>query len=327
MIKNKSGYWLQVAFVACVLGMVLSLQVSASAQKSDSGGYILKAGDTIHLSVPGHPNRDLDLTLDSIGQVSLPQIGDAQVGGLTVEQAETILRQRLRLVDPTLDSVNLSLVRGVDGGLGVHVLGEVAHTGEFSFITPPSLFELLRAAGGPGARANMAAARVVRMVEGKTSVTMLDLSGLMMGKNIPEFDLENGDTVIIPALVEGIAGMPGVVGVKVFGGVGVPMVVPMEEPKLLLDVLMLAGTPAVNADIEKIFLVHQVGETFKSSQINLKSFMEEGQTAGNPMVYPGDSIQVSYEEVGWLRRSWTLLLMSLASIATILLAYDRLYND
>lgn len=327
MIRNREFSWNKVAIAVCVLAMVAAAQGTSLAQTSGSGSVLLKAGDTIHISVPGHPDRDLDLTLDSAGQVSLPQIGDAQLGGLNVEQAERILRQRLRLVDPSLDSVNVSLIKGPDGGVGIHVLGEVAHTGEFSFITPPSLFDLIRSAGGTSARSNMAAARVVRIVDGKTTVFPLDLSGLMEGVNIPDFELEAGDTMIIPALVEGIASMPGVVGVKVFGGVGVPMVVPMDEPKLLLDVLMLAGTPIVGSDISKIFLVHQVGDTYKSSQINLKLFLEEGLKAGNPMVYPGDAVQVSYERPSWLRTNFTYFIVSLASIATIMLAYDRLYND
>jgi protein involved in polysaccharide export with SLBB domain len=324
MMGNIKEFGPRMALVFCVFGLLLAGQGVVMAQNAGSPGYLLKAGDTIHLSVPGHPDRDLNVTLDSSGQVSLPQIGGAQVGGLTVEQAERILRQRLRLVDPSLDSVSLSLVTGPGGGLGIHVLGEVAHSGEFSFMAEPSLFDLIRAAGGPTARANMLGARVVRVVDGETTVYPLDLSGLMAGENIPDFDLLAGDTMIIPALVEGVASMPGVTGVKVFGGVGVPMVVPMDEAKPLLDVLMMAGTPTADADLEKIFLVHQVGNTYKSSQINLKLFLEEGVTAGNPMVYPGDTLQVSYDRPGWIRRNVPFFLGSLAAIVTIWVGYDRI---
>jgi protein involved in polysaccharide export with SLBB domain len=189
------------------------------------------------------------------------------------------------------------------------------------------MWDVLRAAGGPTEAANLGQARVVRERAGGTEVHPLDLSDIMTGGTVAEFELRTGDTLVIPAVLEGVSSVASTAGVQVFGGVDVPTVVPIKEPTPLLDVLMQAGSPAENAKLDEIYWVHASGDEINSRRINMKLFMEEGNPLGNPLIYPGDAVQVTYREEGWVRRSLPLILSTITAVATLYLAYDRVQEN
>lgn len=307
-----------------LLSIALLMPLQGLAQTGgQTDAYRLVNGDEVQLSVPGRPDLTLNLTVDGNGQVPIPQIGDVALVGLTVAEAELVLRQRLRLFDPSVDSVRLTMA-SQGTGVRIFVIGEVSRSGEYPFSAPPSLWDVLRSAGGPGERANLNQVRVVRESPTGTTVTELDLSGILAGGTVPEFELRSGDTLVIPATLEGVSTLAGSAGVQVFGGVMVPTVVPIKEPTALMDVIMLAGSPSLDSTLNKIWWVHRSGEEITSRQINLRSFLEEGNPMGNPLIYPGDTIEVKYHRPNWVQRNLPLIMSTLTAMATLYLAYDRI---
>ena len=287
---------------------------------------VVSPGDVLSLSVPGHPEFELDLNVNNTGAVQIPNIGEIPVGGLTVTEATQVVRQRLRLFDPTINDISLSLGRA--GGIQIHVIGSVEHPGAYSFASQPSLWDLLRAAGGAGENADLRAARIVRETRDGTDVQTVDLSQVLAGGTSPSTDLLDGDTLVVPTLEDGLISVPAANGVQVFGSVALPTVVPVTAPTPMMDVLMLAGAPTQDADLEEIWWIHRTGEReYLSTQINLKTFLEMGDPRGNPLIYPGDSLQVTYSEPSWLADNLPLILGMLATTATVFLAYDRIYGD
>lgn len=168
---------------------------------------------------------------------------------------------------------------------------------------------------------------MIREVDGRPEVHPVNLSGLMEGQGGPPFQMQDGDTLVIPALLEGIPSTDAGAGVKVFGSVKVPTIVPIEEGTPLMDVLMLAGAPNQDAEISKINWIHNDGVRTQATVVDLKQYLLTGDEAGNPLIYPGDTVNVEFYKPGWVRANVPFILVSLASIATILLAYDRLYNE
>lgn len=312
------------ASLLLLLALLMPVQGLAQAT-ANSGTYRLVNGDQIQLSVPGRPDLTLSLSVDGNGRVPIPQIGDVALAGLTVPEAELVLRQRLRLVDPSLDSVQLTLA-SQGTAVRIYVIGEVGSSGEYSFSTPPTLWDVLRSAGGPTDSSNLNQARVVRETVSGTQVEELDLSGILTGGDIPQYELRSGDTLVIPAVLEGIATTASTAGVQVFGGVMVPTVVPIKEPTPLLDVIMLAGSPSENSKLHEIYWVHRSGDEITSRKVNMKTFIEEGNPTGNPLIYPGDAVEVRYFRDNWLQRNLPLILSTITAITTLYLAYDRSYN-
>lgn len=313
------------ASLLLVLALMMPLEGLAQVAAQPET-YRLVNGDQVQLSVPGRPDLALNLTIDGSGRVPIPQVGDVALAGLTVAEAELVLRQRLRLFDPSLDSVRLT-VASQGTSVRIYVIGAVGRTGELSFNNQPSLWDVLRAAGGPSEAANLGQARVVRETASGTQVHDLDLSGIMTGGEVPGFELRNGDTLVVPAVLEGVSTVASNAGVQVFGGVVVPTVVPIKEPTPLLDVIMQAGSPSQDSLLDEIWWVHRSGEEIASRKVNLKLFLQEGNPLGNPLVYPGDAIEVKYQRPNWAQRNLPLILGTISSIATLYLAYDRIQND
>ncbi len=295
-------------------------------QDMDSSDMVLQAGDTIKLSVPGRPDLAAELVLDSAGRANLPQVGDVPLAGMSVAEATLFIKQKMRLFYPDdLDTLHLEVHRS--GTAKIYVMGAVSRPGVQIFEEVPSLWDVLRSAGGPAANADLRLARIIREEDGIPRVHSLDLAGVMEGRTIPAFVMRNGDTLVIPTLLEGTSGVPPTQGVKVFGGVEVPTIVPIEDPTPMIDVLMLAGAPNEKANIKVVWWVHDDGGKPVSTLVNLEDYLQEGNLRGNPQVYPGDTIHVKYDKSGWY---WTYVprfLVMMASIITIAIGYDRLVND
>ncbi len=287
---------------------------------------ILQAGDTIKLSVPGRPDLAAELVLDPAGRANIPQVGEVPLAGMSVSEATLFIKQKLRLFYPDdLDTLHLEVRRS--GATKIYVMGAVSRPGVQLFEELPSLWDVIRSAGGPAANADLRLARIIREEDGIPKVHSIDLAGVMEGRTIPVFVMRNGDTLIIPTLLEGTSGVPPTEGVKVFGGVEVPTIVPIEDPMPMLDVLMLAGAPNETADIKVVWWVHEDGGKAMSTLVNLEDYLQKGDPLGNPQVYPGDTLHVKYDRLGWFWTYVPRVLIALASFITILIGYDRLVND
>ena len=310
--------WL--ALIAFMLNPVLVL-----AQAGAGSAATLKPGDTIRVTVPGRPELDREVTLDATGHAAVEPVGKVLLSGLSSADATLLLKQKLRLFYPTLDVLHID-VDGV-GAVRIYVLGSVSKKGVLNFETPPTLWDVVRAIGGPADTANLRDARVIREVDGKPEVHPVNLAGMMEGQSVPAFLLQDGDTLVIPALAEGIPAGDIQAGVKVFGSVGVPTIVPLEEGTPLMDVLMLAGAPTESAALQKINWIHKDGLRTRATLVDLQQFLLTGDAAGNPLIYPGDTVNVEFRRPGWVRENMPFTLASLAAVGTIWLAYDNITRD
>jgi len=286
---------------------------------------ILQTGDTVILSVPGRPDLAAELVIDSAGLANIPEVGEVPLAGMTIPEATLFIKQKLRLFYPNLDILHLRVNNG--GTTKIYVMGGVSRPGVQLFDDLPSLWDVLRSAGGPLPDADLRLARIIREENGIPTVHSLDLAGIMDGRTFPTFMLRNGDTLIIPTLLEGTSGVPPTEGVKVFGGVEVPTIVPIEEPMPMLDVLMLAGAPNEDGDIKVVWWVHEGGGKAVSTLVNLEDYLQRADPRGNPQVYPGDTVHVKYDKTGWFWTYVPRVLVMMASIITIAIGYDRLVND
>ncbi len=285
----------------------------------------LSNGDEITMTVPGRPDLDQVLLLDASGRVSVTEVGDIHLNGLTIGEAVQIVRNRLRVFYADLDVVEIELRSSTR--VTLFAIGEVRQVGEQEFAALPSLWDLLLAAGGPTEGADLEAARIVRETATGTSVIHIDISGMYEDGGPSEIDLQDGDTLVIPPVREGLAPAPDADGVSVFGGVGVPTIVEVDEPTHLMDVLMLAGAPLTDADLTTVWWVHHEDQRYSSTLVDVRRFLEAGDPRGNPVIYPGDTIEVRVERPGWITRNLPLILGTLATAATVALAYDRLSGE
>lgn len=308
-----------------LLVVMLVLAAGAAAAQTNGAGGIgggpIRAGDVLQMAVPGRPDLDRSLTVDAAGNVDIPQVGEVRLTGLTVGEAAVLLKQRLRLIVPTLDTVELARVESAT--MRIYVLGHVRTPGTIDFPGRPSLWDVVRAAGGPMPTADLRAARVIREENGRPGTLPVDLSGMLEGGEFPTLELRDGDTLVLPGLAPGVSGVPSGEGVKVFGAVGAPSIVAVTGPTPLMDVLMLAGAPTQEANMSRVYWVHAADGAEQARQVDVRSFLRRGNPAGNPLVYPGDTVQVVPSRPGKLSSALTFLLASAVTISTVYLAVQQ----
>ncbi|MCB1182033.1 SLBB domain-containing protein [bacterium] len=307
------------------LAMMIAQPGLAVAQTAGGDGGTLKPGDEISISVPGRPELSQQFTLNAEGAVEISPVGAVQLGGLTQKEAQVLLKQRLRLFYPTLDTVEIKVAHS--GSVRIYILGGVSQRGVLNFASDPTIWEVLRMVGGPMENADLAGARVIRQTGKEPEVHELDLSGVLEGTKFVDFELRDGDTLVIPILQKGVPGTAADKGVKVFGSVGLPTVVPISEGTPMLDVLMRAGAPTENAKKSEINWVHDTGVRIEAKKVDLEAFLQMGDPAGNPLVYPGDTLHVEFQKPSWFKTNLAFVLGTLAAVATIALTYYTIKND
>jgi len=285
--------------------------------------YLLGVSDVLQLNVLQSPDMDRQLTIRQDGTVVLPSVGAIVVAGFSVNEAEQILKDKLVLFDRSVQDVTLSIVQF--NSLQIFVLGAVRQPGSYTFSSNPTLWDLIRESGGVTAEAVLTDVKIISNVDGINESSDLDITDLVTGNNsvAPTF-LNSGDTVVVPSSSQ-LFLASSVSGVQVFGGVASPGTYRLKDPMRLVDILMLAGAPTDNAKLDKVIWVHSVhGDLYTSSIINCKLFMLEGNLSGNPLVYPGDVVQVTLDRGGFWRSVYPLILGTLTTAATIAFALHRL---
>jgi polysaccharide export outer membrane protein len=134
-----------VCFVAILLLFTLSSPGYADTVR-DERGYQLEPGDRIAVTVFGQTELSGDLVIDAGGNINLPFIEPLSVKGLTVLQAQKLIRDRLAegfLREPSV-SVRISELRPM------YVLGDVRTPGVYPYRYGSTVQSAVAAAGGFG---------------------------------------------------------------------------------------------------------------------------------------------------------------------------------
>ncbi len=300
---------------------LLLVLLAASVAASQGAGEPLRAGDAIRVVVPERPDLEQDLTVDVTGAVELPQVGEVQLAGLSLDEAAELLKQRLRLIHPNLE--NLSLELASSGQVRIYVLGQVAQAGVVTFDRVPGIWDVLRSAGGPLDEADLKSARIIREGQNGPEVLPIDLSGVLEGGGAPDLELQDSDTLIVPRAAAAVTELDPEVGVRVFGGVFEPMVIDIDEPTQLVDVLMMAGAPTGEANLKTIWWVHRENGRPQATLVNLQNYLSNADPLGNPMIHPGDVVNVTYQRPGFLARYLPLFLGVATATSAVYLAFTR----
>ncbi len=305
-----------------IMGLVLGsdvLVVLAQLQPTDPG-YRFKPGDRIQITVPDRPSLNRELVIDERGFVSIPVVGDIEVGGLTRDEIQEKAYQALHEYYPSLQKQDFS-IEPVPGMM-VFVTGEVSTPGGYSFAKPPTLWQAIREAGGPTGDAALDAVRIVEdHSRGGNSRTVDVLSALEDGVTDQLPVLREGDTVVILSKDETYIGS---LGVNVLGQVGKPGFYRLQsDHQDLMSAIIMAGGPTDLAKLSDVRVVRLLEDgTPYTQRLNLERFLNQGDLTQNPNLLPGDTVSVP-QKSAWFRRNIPIILSIVATTATVILVIDR----
>jgi protein involved in polysaccharide export with SLBB domain len=189
--------------------------------------YVLGPGDSLEIDLWGGVSQRMFRVVDREGRVSLPEAGPLLVSGRNLGDVQLAVQQVLRTEfrDVSAD-VSLSKLRTVR----VYVVGDVAQPGAYDISSLSTPLNALFVAGGVTPRGSL---RALKHYRGKQLVEEVDAYDLLLhGVRSDMHRLENGDTLLVPALGP---------QVTVDGMVRRPAIYELHGESSLADVLELAG--------------------------------------------------------------------------------------
>jgi len=189
------------------------------------------AGDLLHITVYGAPDLATEARVSGAGTITMPLIGSVHVAGLSNDQAEQLIANRLRdgglIRDPQVSVFEKEYASG-----GIAVMGEVQKPGIYNLFGERRLLDAISAAGGTTSRAGRAVTITHSSQPDKPIIVDLDY---MHPYESPAGNVEVflGDTVVVSR-----AGV-----VYVVGAVARPAGFVMEnnEKLTVLQAVALAG--------------------------------------------------------------------------------------
>jgi protein involved in polysaccharide export with SLBB domain len=194
--------------------------------------YVIGPGDELSLEIYGYQENSEDLVVLKDGRIRVERVGLVSVAGLTIEAAESKLRNLLAqngyrtiLNGQTKVALTVSKLRSIQ----VTVVG-TKRPGQYTLPSVAGVFHAVFAGGGPGV---MGSYRTIHVRRGANIVDTFDLySVLVKGDLSNEVRLEDGDVVFVPTYGT---------RVSVTGEVKRPFAFELKDGESLAELLEFAG--------------------------------------------------------------------------------------
>jgi len=273
-----------------VVGVWVFWSLAAAARPvAAQTSYKLESGDEVKIEVWAKPELTRNVIVLADGTVTLPLVGEVRVAGSSPAELEEELARKFSLYDRQITQVSVAVV--AYNSKAVFVLGEVAKPGKYARWPMPSIWDVIREAGGPTQEAYLGGVQVIRKgAEGERAISTVDLNQIW-GRGVPSDlpELLPDDTVIVPRKVVEQT-WPNVI--YVLGGVQNPGVYQKEAAIDLVGAILLAGGPSNAGDMKKVTIVRRGPNSPRTIVVNVENFLKEGDEVSNPVLVAGDTITV-----------------------------------
>ena len=160
--------------------------------------YQLGPGDELLIEVFGYSEASYSKIVSPEGSISISQIGQVQVGGLTIKEASEKIRKALVSkyagLGGSSPTTSVSITLRAFRTIQVNIVGEVVTPGTYRLSPFATVLNALHNAGGVTENGTLRAIKVVRGKEEKT----VDIYGyLLEGRSDSDLVLKEGDVVLV----------------------------------------------------------------------------------------------------------------------------------
>ncbi|TMQ50925.1 MAG: hypothetical protein E6K71_01445, partial [Candidatus Eisenbacteria bacterium] len=207
--------------------------------------YPIGPGDEIVVSVWGDNQYTYNSVVSREATISVPDIGQVTVNGLTLAQAKRLITERFATIysgirarrPTTFVDVTLGKLRTNQ----VFILGDVVRPGGYTISSVSTVLNALYSAGGPTARGSM---RDVRIIRHNEVFRRVDLYGyILTGSRAEDIRLQSGDIVFVPPIGKTIA---------ILGEIHRPAIYEMRLGERFHDLLGLSGGVLATALLDRM---------------------------------------------------------------------------
>jgi polysaccharide biosynthesis/export protein len=177
--------FLRSVVISCLLLIAACSSVNMESVFQDSlkSPYRISTGDRLRIIVFGQDNLSNIYTVDSVGNISFPLIGNVPVNNQTTKELEQNITGRLRqgyIREPRVTA-------DVDVYRPVFIMGEVTTSGQYAYVNGMTAQTAVAIAGGFTPRANQRHATITRKINGE----------LVTGTVPMTHPIRPGDTIMI----------------------------------------------------------------------------------------------------------------------------------
>lgn len=185
------------AILPAITLLILSCSLGAQTEAKHRGNYLLSPDDLVEIKVFQEDDLHTTARISRDGMIVFPLVGPVKIGGVTVERAAAILRERLQanqLVDP---QVNVTVMEYAKRRFTV--LGEVQRPGAYEIPDRDSLnlLEAIGMAGGFTRIAQPAKVTLKREVQGRERVYKLNAKKMAHDPATPTFLIRPNDIITV----------------------------------------------------------------------------------------------------------------------------------
>ncbi|MCF8426182.1 MAG: SLBB domain-containing protein [Bacteroidia bacterium] len=246
--------------------------------------YQLGPDDELLIDIFGYSEQSYRLVVSPEGQVRIPNLGPVLVAGLTVEQAQIKIRNKLISVYPRIGSgqtsvsVNLGSIRSIK----VIILGEVTLPGTYSLPSLATVFNALYASGGPNLNGSF---RNIKLVRGNKVIAKIDMYDFLLnGNSKGNIPLKDQDVIKVEPYEN---------RVEVKGFTKREGFFEMKDKETLSQLLNFAGGFSPVAYTERIKVVRNTGSQKSISDIDKAMYVSFQPKNGD--VFTIDSVLSRFE--------------------------------
>ena len=175
----------------------------------------------------------------------------------------------------------------------IYVFGQVGNPGRYAFNDTLSFLDIISAAEGPNADADLRNIRVTHRNGTKTHVTKVNLAQYFENgdeNSIPH--VKPGDVIYVPEKNPNWLDVPKEQTIRVLGSVNKPGRYRFEPGMTILDLLAEAGGPTLKAYQKKIVVVNFNNKEKEAQVFNLVKFAKTGDFSLLPTLELGDTVYV-----------------------------------
>jgi protein involved in polysaccharide export with SLBB domain len=161
--------------------------------------YIIGPDDQLIIDLTGDNERTYNLQVSPEGVINLEYVGRISVGGLTIEQASSKIRNVMGRTYPALRTgrtsvaINIGNIRSIQ----VTVTGQVTRAGSYTLPSLANVYRALYVSGGPSQNGSFRNIQVIRNNRIIATIDVYDF--LLRGIQTGNVRLQDQDVINIPA--------------------------------------------------------------------------------------------------------------------------------
>lgn len=243
--------------------------------------YVLAGGDRLFIDLWGDAEANYDVQVSPDGGITVPNAGVVQVGGLTIQEAEKRIRNRMQQSVAGLEdgSVYLKISLGDIRSIKVNIIGEASMPGTYTLPSLATLFNALYEAGGVS---DIGSLRNIGLIRGGKQIAELDVYDyLIQGKQEVNLGLHDNDMIIVHPYDH---------LVKVTGKIKRPRIYELKKGETAEQMLSYAGGFMGEAYKDNINIARKSGRMQTIHTVPVEDFAQFTMADGDS-IYIGEVIR------------------------------------